>query len=120
MIRFVDAGYIVLDKCSLNNKELSCPIKKSKLEEYYLPRISIVIYYPYSNDVTIRPDMIGEISVNYKSTKKDLIIKINKPSENYLDTFNFFAYETEANDTNIPNLVSNIFYPIGINEYFLH
>jgi len=111
LISFLDGGYIVLDKCSMRDKELSCPIGKSKLEEYYLPRIRIRIYYPYSNGETIYPLMIDRISVNYKPTKIDLKIKINKSLENYFDTNNFFAYEAEAIGINIPELISNIFYP---------
>ena len=103
------SGLIILDNCSIEKKELKCPIDKSELEEYYLRYMIFSIYYPYTYGPLINSRMIDDLIVNYKSPKIDLKIRISKLLENNVNEYNLFAYEVETNVTNISNLVSYIF-----------
>ena len=104
-------GYIILDECSTEKKELICKIGKSELEEIPHRRIKSMIYFPSSIDKgpLIQLPMIGEIFINYKLPKIDLKINIIKSLENHFDQNNYIAYEVETNITNISNIVSETF-----------
>jgi len=105
---------ISLDNCSLEKKELICPIDKSELEESYLDyfdrgEFNIFYPYPYSEKIPlIQIETIDKVFINNKLPKIDLIITINKLLENYSDT-PFFAYEVKTNVSSISNLLSGNF-----------
>ena len=102
---------IILDKCSIEKKELTCQIDKSELEEYYCenPNHIFNLYYPYPNttgEPLIPIPTIEGIFINKNLSKIDLKITISKLLEKYADSKSFFAYEVETNVTKISNLVS--------------
>ena len=109
IIRPYSLGLIILDDCSIEKKELTCRIGKSELEEYNLLDTRFGIYYPYSDGPFINSRMIDKLIVDYKSPKIFLKISIFKLLGNYIDQYDFFAYEVKTNATNISNLVSNMF-----------
>ena len=102
-------GRILLDKCSLKNKELICNINKKELEEFSLRQLDLFVYYPYDERGLISFKMVEEISVNYTLPKINLNITIGKLIEEHFDLNNFFAYEVNTNDTNIQNLSTESF-----------
>ena len=102
-------GRILLDKCSLKNKELICNINKKELEEFSLRQLDLFVYYPYDERGLISFKMVEEISVNYTLPKINLNISIGKLIEENFDLNNFFAYEANTNDTNIQNLSTESF-----------
>ena len=102
-------GRILLDKCSLKNKELICNINKKELEEFSLRQLDLFVYYPYDERGLISFKMVEEISVNYTLPKINLNITIGKLIEDHFDLNNFFAYEANTNDTNIQNLSTESF-----------
>ena len=102
-------GRILLDKCSLKNKELICNINKKELEEFSLRQLDLFVYYPYDERGLISFKMVEEISVNYTLPKINLNISIGKLIEDHFDLNNFFAYEANTNDTNIQNLSTESF-----------
>ena len=105
---------ISLDNCSLEKKELICPIDKSELQESYLDyfdrgEFNIFYPYPYSEKIPlIQIETIDKVFINNKLPKIDLKITLNKLLENYTDTF-FIAYEVKANVSSISNLLSDTF-----------
>jgi len=105
---------ISLDNCSLEKKQLICPIDKSELEESYIDyfdrgEFNIFYPYPYSEKIPlIQIETIDKVFINNKLPKIDLNITINKLLENYTDTF-LFAYEVKTNVSSISNLVTNNF-----------
>ena len=106
---------IILDKCSLENKELTCSFDNSELEGNYFDNyigMEFYIYYPYINSTgepLIPITTIDRILIKYNSPKIDLKITIGKPIDKYIDELNFITHEIETNVTNISNLVSDEF-----------
>ena len=99
-------GYIFLDKCSNDKKELTCQIERSQLEEIHFH--AIAAYIPILDIMFIEFPMIDKFIVNYGLEKKDLPVKIGRLFESHFDINNFFAYEvTYSGQT--PNLVSDKF-----------
>ena len=109
IIRHESVRFIVLDKCSLEQKELICPINRSELEEYYLTPMDFNIYYPYSGRTFIPMEMIDKVFINNRPEKIDLKITIKKLLEDSIDQLNYVPYEVETDVKNISNLVTNIF-----------
>ena len=106
-----DSGLIILDNCSVSEKELICKIKKDIIEEFAVhngQKFSI-IYYSLYDDRGDEIDLysIYGIYINYTLGKKDIYVNITKLLENKIDRGNFITYET--NVTNISNVYSNIF-----------
>ena len=102
---------LLLDKCSIDKKVLICKIYKSELEEFSLSNNYFYFYYPLNEGGLHLFTMVDQIIINYNLSKVDLKITIGKLVENYVDTFNFFAYKVETNVTNISNFVAEGFTP---------
>ena len=109
IIRLESAGFIILDKCSVEKKELVCPIDKSELEEYYFIYDDYYLYYAYSGQLFIPIRMIDKIIINKEQPKIDLKITITKLLENEIDIYNYITYEVETNVKNISNLKTYVF-----------
>ena len=119
IIRVEGPRQILLDECSMEQKELICKLYKSDIEENYfryLYESNFKIYYPYLNGPLIPSHMVGTISVKYNMEKIDVKITIGKLLQKYVDKYNTFAYEVETNVTNISNLVTE-FFPLNF-EFF--
>ena len=107
-----DLDGIILDKCSIERKELICQINKEKIEEIFSSneeKLGLLFYsFNISEDIRLRlGDYNDGIYVNYSLSKKDIYIQITNLLQNTIDIQNFVTYET--NVTNISNVNSKRF-----------
>ena len=87
IISYGPTKYILLDKCSVEKKELICSIEKSELEEIPVAKILIHAYCSFSMEEKelVSLSMVGEIFINHKLPKTNLKITIKQPVENHFD-----------------------------------
>ena len=62
--------YILLDKCSIEKKELVCKIDKSELEDIYLHDIILRVYYPPFARLMFLDETVDKIFINYQNLLK--------------------------------------------------
>ena len=111
-ILYINQGisYVVLDNCSIKNKEVVCKISKDKLEENLIlsegAGFKLWSFHDYLG--TIYFNSVIDITINYALTKKkDIFIQVTKLLNKVSESGASVAYET--NITSIPNLKTNIF-----------
>ena len=109
IIRREYVGFVILDKCSMEKKELICPIDKSELEELYFDHVDFNIYYSYSFGPLIPIGTIDKVIINNKPPKIDLKITIKKLLESHININDSIVYEVETDVTNVTNLVTGTF-----------
>ena len=101
-----DKSYIYLDKCSTNNNNLICEIKKNDIEEilhYDGQEFYVYFYHSYLGEYKI--ELIDHIIIKDDISKKEVVyMQITKLLQNVIDYKNYIAYET--NITSISNIVS--------------
>ena len=107
----------LLNNCEINEKELTCEIKKEDLIEILQKDGGNLFLYYWDKNSEIQKYENVIITVNAKNIQKeDIYVGINKLLDNTLQEGNFVAYET--NVTNISNLITEGGqYKIGENEY---
>ena len=100
-------GFLLLDKCSEEKKELICEINKSDTEEIYM--LNLLAYYPYYNGIFLRFPMIDKFEVNYTIPKIDLNITNLKLMDDNVDKNNNFIYEVETDISNASKVMTYLF-----------
>ena len=97
--------------CKKKNEELICQIKKQYLEgnsnKNSLENKMAPIIYINKDGKVNATILVGPITINYNVKKLDVYVKITKLLSNYVEQYNFIAYET--NVTNIPSIFSVFF-----------
>ena len=103
---------IILDNCTINNKELICTFTKTEMEEFLTKDENVFLLNAFSdNNGLIYLTCVLRITLIYKNVNKENIyINITKLKENDGPKEKFIAYETNTNYTNsIKNFVSDYF-----------
>ena len=100
-------GFLLLDKCSEEKKELICEINKSDIEEIYM--LNLLAYYPYYNGIFLRFPMIDKFEVNYTIPKIDLNITNLKLMDDNVDKNSNFVYEVETDISNASKVMTYLF-----------
>lgn len=95
----------LLNNCEINEKELTCEIKKEDLIEILQKDGGNLFLYYWKKYSEIQQYENVIITVNAKNIQKeDIYVGINKLLDNTLQEGNFVSYET--NVTNISNLIT--------------
>ena len=95
---------ILVDKCSIEEKDLLCQITKDNIEEKLVKNSNLfnIYYYNDGKELYLSP-FIGDITINhYEVHKENIYIGITKLLDNYISKSNVITYET--NVTNIKNV----------------
>ena len=102
-------NYLFLEGCSKNKNNLICQIEKEDIEEVllYSKQIFDVYYYEYTYGFIKREIIYNITIIDDIWQKKDIYVGITSRLQEYLNYYNFIAYET--NVTSISNLVSGRF-----------
>ena len=102
-------GNIFLDECSIENKELTCEVKKSEFEEAGSSKYELYFYIDSLSEGFLASNLTGDINVKYSMPKINVKVTIKKLIDNKIDLCNFIAYETETDVENITNTLSETF-----------
>ena len=107
-----ELGYLFLNNCSKDEKNLTCIIPKEDLEEILTiknKKFKLMTYYYFDDQKTVLEyETVQDININQINIeKKSVYIKINKILNKNIDLFNYISYET--NETDIPALYTDTF-----------
>ena len=102
-------GNIFLDECSIENKELTCEVKKSEFEEAGSSKYELYFYIDSLSEGFLASNLTGNINVKYSMPKINVKVTIKKLIDNKIDLYNFIAYEMETDVENITNTLSETF-----------
>ena len=109
--------YFILDNCTINEKELRCPIEKSVLEERLKDNSEQTLDMNYFDEQENREKdlpYIGEIVLKYTYDikKENINVQITKLLQTNINKMNTIAYETNVTD------ISNVYLEFSINSHY--
>ena len=88
-----ETGYMILDKCSIVKKELTCRIENMELEQL-LSSSSLIVraYLPREDSLYWEFPMIDDINLKYTLRKKNIECTLYQTDEKHYDINNYFTY----------------------------
>ena len=109
--------YFFIDNCTINGKELRCPIEKSVLEERLKDNSEHTLDMNYFDEQEYtEKDLpyIGEIVLKYtyEIQKENINVQITKLLQTNVNQWNSIAYETNVTD------ISNVYLEFSINSHY--